>query len=213
MKIGRAFQLLVRWPEISAAVPEGSEDLERERREVEATVADASALHDRFLRQERAVLRRLRALLDEHPDCHWPAISGPGVQRRCTLELLTRPGPCVECVDSVESGTGGWIGDPAPGPLCGRCLAQASPELAAMLGLLSYLRQISDADLEDDPQAENELMESLLILTRVWAQSCAGAWPSRPQGMRAAREQGLEMIRQHLEMAGAGQPPEDGEDP
>ncbi len=40
MKIGRATQLLFRWEEISAAVPEGSEDRERQRRAIETAVAE-----------------------------------------------------------------------------------------------------------------------------------------------------------------------------
>ncbi len=212
MKIGRAVQLLVRWEEISATVPEGSLDRERERRAIEAMVGEARTLIDRVAHESKAVLVRLRALMDEIPESDWPPISGPGVERRCTIELADNAaGPCLECIEKVGSGLIGWIGDPEPGPLCDRCLAQARPELAVMLGLVSYLRQITEADLEDDPQADMELMQSLLILTQVWARSCAGVWPSRPQGMRAARDASRALMRQRHGEDWADPLPDDGE--
>ncbi len=212
MKIDRTLQLLFRWEEISAAVPEGSEDRERERRAIETMVGETWVLQDRSARGSVEILRQLRALMEEMPDGDWPAISGDGVQRRCTLELApTAAGPCLECVEKVGSGPVGWIGEPEPGPLCDRCLAQASPELAAVLGLVSFFRQLADADLEDSPEAEAGLLESLLIMTQVYARSCAGAWPSRPIGLRAAREQALELMRQRHGEDWANLQPDDGE--
>ncbi len=214
MKIERALQLLVLWEEISATVPEGSEDREHQRRAVDQMVAEATALQDRSARESKALLRELRAVMDELPDYEWPPLSGPGVERECTLELATSTaGPCIECVEDVGSGIVGWIGAPEPGPLCDRCLGKASPQLAAMPGLLSCLWQITEAELEDDDDAAFELAESLLTLTQVWASSCAGAWPARPQGMRAERDKALALMRQRhgQDWAWASQPPDDEE--
>ncbi len=212
MKIGRAFQLLLHWEELSAAVPEGSEDRERERRAVEKMVGETLALQDRLAQETRPLLLRLHQFMSDYPECEWPPISGDGVQRECTLELAPRPaGPCLECVEEVGSGPIGWIGDPEPGPLCDRCLAEASPELAAILGLLSFLRQLTETDLEDDPQAKFGLMEALLMLTRSYAQSCAGAWPSRPKGMREKRDEALAMMRQRRGKDWASPPPDEGD--
>ncbi len=211
MKIGRAIQLLASWQEVSAAVPGGSEDRERERRALETMVAETLALQDRLAREARPLLLRLHQVMNDYPGFDWPPISGEGVERECTLELAPRPvGPCLECVEEVGSGPIGWIGDPEPGPLCDRCLAEASPELAAILGLLSFLRQLIEADLEDDPQAQFGLMEALMLLTQSYAQSCAGAWPSRPKGMRERRDDALAMMRQRRGKAWASRPPDEG---
>ncbi len=210
MKVTKSMQLIVLWPEISAAVPEGSPELERERRAIDVMVGQTGTLHDQVEEHNIELLVQLRALMDEDPECGWPAISGDGVQRRCTLELVPSPaGPCLECVEPVGSGVVGWIGEPEPGPLCDHCLAQASPELGAILGLVTFLREITAADLEDDPEAHTGLMESLLLMTQVYARSCAGAWPSRPKGMREARDTGLERMRQRHGRGWAKPPPDD----
>ncbi|MCP3963850.1 MAG: hypothetical protein GY719_38935 [bacterium] len=212
MKIGRALQLLVNWEEVSAAVPEGSEDRERERRALETMVGETLALQDRLARESRPLLLRLHQFMNDYPECEWPPISGDGVQRECTIELAPMSvGPCLECAEEVGSGPIGWIGDPQPGPLCDRCLAEASPELAAILGLLSFLRQVTDVDQADDPQATSGLMEAMLMLTRSYAQSCAGAWPSRPKGMREMRDQALAMARKRHGKGWALRPPDGGE--
>ena len=115
MKVSKSMQLVVRWQEISASVPEGPPERERERRAIDVMVGETGALHDRVERQKIELLLQLRALMDEIPDCGWPAISGDGVQRECTLELVTSPaGPCLECVKPVGEGIVGWIGSPAP---------------------------------------------------------------------------------------------------
>ncbi len=211
MKVNKSMQLMVLWQEISASVPEGSLERESERRAIDVMVSETGALHHRVKQQNIELLLQLHALIDEDPESSWPPIAGDGVQRKCTLELMTSPaGPCLECVEAVGSGVVGWIGEPEPGPLCDKCLARASPELGAILGLVSLLWQITAADLEDDPEAHTGLMQSLLIMTQLYARSRAGAWPARPKGMREARDSGLELMRQRHGRDWANGPPDDG---
>ncbi len=108
-----------------------------------------------------------------------------GAEEPCSVELVSAPaGPCAVCDREVGMGVVGWRHSGEPGPLCNTCLASSSPDLAAVLGAVNYLRRSvrgeGEHEHDGDPDAP---ARSRLEMARRFARATAGSWPSRPLGL------------------------------
>ncbi len=154
----------LRLQEVGPADEEVANRLQRDAEELEEIEQLAIRARSKAAESMRAARGLLRELGIAPPPMSRPPTAAAGARPQPEHGLIayapTEAGACLGCGETVGAGPIGWLAEPEPGPVCDECLKQRCGQLALVLELMNFFRELGE--MECDSEAEEDQAEAFL---------------------------------------------------
>ena len=129
--------------------------------EIERLLARARSKIAESMRAARGVLRELGIASPPMTRPPGPSTGArPSPEHGLIVYSPTDAGPCLSCGEPVAAGPIGWLLEPESDPLCAECLKQRNGQLALVLELACFFRELGEMDC--DSEGEEDQLENFL---------------------------------------------------
>ncbi len=129
--------------------------------EIERLQARARSKAAESMRASRGLLRELGIASPPMTRPPGPSTGArPSPEHGLIVYSPTDAGPCLGCGEPVAAGPIGWLMEPESDPVCDECLKQRNGQIAVVLELASFFRELGEMDCNSE--GEEDQLENFL---------------------------------------------------